>query len=83
MLLGVVKYGDNDTTNVDRYEVRILEEVNGDPVDSSILSDTDEDGLPDAVESVIGTNPIDADTDGENRNDLDEIKFLNNPLVAD
>ncbi len=83
MLLGLIKYGSYATTDVSRYEVRILEEVNGVLINSSILSDTDGDGLPDALESVIGTDPNDADTDDDGRDDFYEIKFLTDPLVAD
>ncbi|MCB1214322.1 MAG: thrombospondin type 3 repeat-containing protein [Deltaproteobacteria bacterium] len=44
-------------------------------------NDDDNDGLPDNVEPVYGTNPLKADTDGDNMNDLDEINAGRNPLV--
>lgn len=33
-------------------------------------TDTDKDGVPDAAESVLGTDPLNADTDGDGMNDL-------------
>lgn len=39
----------------------------------SIGADTDEDGLDDEMEGLLGTNPDDPDTDGDGWDDLDEI----------
>jgi DNA polymerase II large subunit len=35
-------------------------------------SDTDQDGLPDAAEVLLGTNPQNADSDGDGLNDLED-----------
>lgn len=43
--------------------------------------DSDNDGIPDAVEKAIGTNPNKMDSDGDSYNDLPEIKSGYNPLV--
>lgn len=41
----------------------------------------DNDGLSDAIEKAIGTDPINPDTDGDGFNDLQEIKNGYSPLV--
>lgn len=46
-------------------------------------ADTDGDGLPDAVEEELGTDPAKADTDGDGLNDLDEVLGGGDPLTAD
>jgi hypothetical protein len=45
--------------------------------------DSDNDGLTDAEERRIGTNPNRADTDGDGRTDGEEVRYGTNPLVAD
>ena len=46
--------------------------------------DTDADGLSDAYETILGTNPNLADTDGDRLNDRLEVRVLHtNPLLAD
>ena len=42
-------------------------------------TDTDNDGLIDALEISIGTNPLLADTDGDSLSDFDEINYDGNP----
>ena len=37
-------------------------------------SDSDNDGLTDAQELALGTNPLSSDTDGDGRTDLEEIQ---------
>lgn len=44
--------------------------------------DSDKDGLPDAIEKILGTYITKADTDGDGFNDLQEIKNGYSPLVA-
>ena len=45
------------------------------------IVDSDGDGLPDAVEILLGTNPNNSDTDGDTFNDGDEVNiFFSNPL---
>ncbi len=50
------------------------------PVDAAVFADFDQDGLPDAVEFVYGTDPSDLDTDGDGVNDGAEVEQGNNPL---
>lgn len=45
--------------------------------------DTDGDGIPDAVERNMGTNPYSPDTDGDGKSDQEEISYGSNPLSAD
>jgi hypothetical protein len=42
--------------------------------------DSDNDGLTDEVERLIGTDPFNPDTDGDGMNDADEIRAGRNPL---
>ncbi len=45
------------------------------------IVDSDGDGLPDAVEILLGTNPNNPDTDGDTFSDGDEVNiFFSNPL---
>jgi len=46
-------------------------------------TDTDGDGLPDAAEKILGTNPYTADTDGDGVNDKDDTDpaTSENPIV--
>jgi Bacterial TSP3 repeat len=46
-------------------------------------TDTDGDGVPDAAEAVLGTDPLSADTDGDGMNDLADKQPVNaeNPIV--
>lgn len=47
-------------------------------------TDTDNDGLTDAEEKQLGTNPSSADTDGDKLSDLDEVRvWMTDPLKAD
>lgn len=45
--------------------------------------DTDGDGLPDATEALIGTDPNDSDTDGDGYSDGDEVRFQSDPKDPD
>jgi len=45
-----------------------------------INQDSDKDGLDDALEKAIGTNPYDRDSDGDSYNDSEEILAYYNPL---
>ena len=51
------------------------------------LTDSDNDNLIDAYENIIGTDPKNADTDGDTINDGDEVAgtlgFITNPRVVD
>jgi hypothetical protein len=46
-------------------------------------SDSDDDGLGDGREIVLGTNPLAADSDGDGRNDSDELDAGTDPLNPD
>jgi len=43
------------------------------------LTDSDSDGLPNAFEEYIGTDPLNPDTDGDGLTDREEITFDGNP----
>ncbi|MCK5123235.1 MAG: hypothetical protein KAQ87_03760 [Candidatus Pacebacteria bacterium] len=43
--------------------------------------DTDQDGLPDYLEKILGTDENNPDTDGDNYSDFEEIKSGYNPLT--
>lgn len=46
--------------------------------------DSDHDGLPDALELTLGTNPFDADSDHDGLSDGDEVnRYLTDPLNLD
>ena len=45
--------------------------------------DSDQDGLTDAQELALGTNPLGADSDGDGRSDLVEVEEGTNPLEKD
>ena len=48
------------------------------------MEDADHDGLSNAMELALGTNPMNADTDGDGVSDGDEVNiYLTNPLLAD
>lgn len=49
---------------------------------SQTTTDTDGDGVPDASEVLLGTDPVVADTDGDGQNDLADTDptFMPNPL---
>ncbi len=49
---------------------------------SQTATDTDGDGVPDAAEALLGTDPMVADTDGDGQNDLADADpaFMENPL---
>lgn len=44
--------------------------------------DSDNDGLPDKAEFILGTNPYFADTDNDGHTDYDELKNGYNPFIA-
>ena len=50
----------------------------GDP----LVADTDQDGLDDRVESIIGTNPKLRDTDGDGFDDGQEVEYGMSPLCG-
>ena len=45
--------------------------------------DSDRDGLTDAQELALGTNPLSADSDGDGHSDLVEVEEGTNPLEKD
>lgn len=62
-----VKSGDPIVTDYSLTEVVVDENIidNFDWIDWENMDDSDGDGIPDEIESEIGTNPLDSDTDGD------------------
>jgi M6 family metalloprotease-like protein len=50
---------------------------------AGVSTDTDGDGLTDAQEQALGTDPLDPDTDDDGRSDGVEVTLGTNPLVPD
>lgn len=44
-------------------------------------NDSDQDGLTDAQELALGTNPLSSDSDGDGQADLEELQSGHSPLV--
>ena len=62
------------TTNVDTDRDGVDDEFDVDPLDPN--SDSDGDGVTDAIEAQNGTDPLNVDTDGDGENDdVDEFTF--------
>ena len=55
------------------------------PLAAQTADDTDGDGVPDAAEVLLGTDPLVADTDGDGQNDLADADaaFAPNPMAMD
>ena len=54
----------------------------GPPIELEGL-DSDEDGLPDEAEAIVGTDPQNPDSDGDGLQDGDEFKKGSNPIVVE
>ena len=54
----------------------------GPPIELEGL-DSDEDGLPDEAEAIVGTDPQNPDSDGDGLQDGDEFKKGSNPMKSD
>lgn len=70
---------DTDGDGYGDYEECYL--LGTDPLSADI--DSDGDGLPDAAEARLGTDPDRADTDGDGLDDQAELQFGTNPLQPD
>lgn len=82
---GTVIYDSNPLdTDSDDDTISDYDEVHGTPPTDPSLPDTDSDGLLDAEEEGLGTNPTSIDTDGEGLGDYAEVKTHGtNPNLAD
>lgn len=66
------------------YRLRMINDV-GETVSQTLtasMTDTDGDGVPDYLETILGTNPNNADTDGDGLPDGWELKYGLNPRSA-
>ncbi|HGC8893598.1 TPA: calcium-binding protein [Streptococcus agalactiae] len=43
--------------------------------------DSDQDGLTDAQELALGTNPFSSDSDGDGKTDLEEVQSGDPPMI--
>jgi len=59
--------------------VAVLEDKKEVEIDKKL--DSDQDGLPDYIEKILGTDKNNSDTDGDSYTDFDEIKNGYNPLT--
>lgn len=78
---GIYDFGDNcvDTVNPDQNDANT-----NDIGDACDLSDTDSDGLTDAQEYILGTNPTNPDSDGDSISDgIDNCPLTANTLQSD
>ncbi len=93
LLLGTnsLKIDTDDDTIGDKYDTFPLdinesEDTDGDGIGNNADSDNDNDGLDNNKESILGTDPFDADSDNDNINDLDDFypldpkKFKKTPI---
>ncbi|MGV8149000.1 MAG: hypothetical protein ACLKAN_08345 [Alkaliphilus sp.] len=71
---------DSSSTMTNSSTVVGLDELRSKVVDET---DTDNDGLSDQVEKIIGTNPNESDSDGDGLNDLFELENNLDPLKED
>jgi len=85
LLLFTIAFGVLFVAGLVWFVVRANSRAPGDPTPGpSELFDTDLDGLTDAAEARLGTDPNDDDTDHDGLSDKEEVgTYLTNPLVAD
>ena len=73
-----------DDEVLDNGFIEILPIVDEDENDNIIMLDTDGDGLTDAEEAILGTNPLKIDTDGDGLTDYEEVMiYKTDPLNPD
>ena len=70
-------------TQVDGWEEIDAAELWGSATLASADADADGDGLKDAFEVAVGTDPMKADTDGDGLNDYQEVALGTEPLSTD
>lgn len=73
----------NQNANVNAPDTNVNANANAN-VNGPIIIDSDGDGLTDAEERSLGTDPTKTDTDGDELSDWDEVRvYRTNPLNAD
>jgi hypothetical protein len=85
LLLFTIAFGVLFIGGLTWFVVRANTRAPGEPAPGpSELFDTDVDGLTDAAEERLGTNPSDDDSDHDGLSDADEVStYRTNPLVGD
>jgi len=69
---------DGDLVDLDDFD-----DTDGDGDPDCSDDDDDDDGLPDAQEDALGTDPLDGDSDGDGVGDLDEVGDPDDPTDSD
>ena len=74
--------GDTYGDGIDVFPLNPAEwlDTDGDGIGNNADLDDDNDGLTDAEEAVLGTDPLIADTDGDGYGDGEEVTFGSNPF---
>ena len=75
--------GVGDRTDAFPLDATEFQDTDGDRIGNNADPDDDNDGLSDAEESELGTNPLKRDTDADGLGDADEIELGLNPLDPD
>ena len=80
IILGVVASYLLFFSNKEDDNIPVVEDEKNEEVEIDKELDSDQDGLPDYIEKVLGTDVNNSDTDGDSYSDFEEIKNGYNPL---